>query len=153
MILSFCFWLIVFQLILLDILKCCFSPLLVYIFISIYVDNVSFSGILFLTCACLDEDRHEGHTYGHNMTCNDDCFNQLFETLSSDKLSSQQRKNHCDSLHSIAGALMYSTLCRNILSDLPEHRAVADKGGPSYRELLCTSDHMKITYSCTEKNI
>jgi len=31
---------------------------------------------------------------------------------------------------------MYSTLCRNILSDIKEHRAVADKGGISYRELL-----------------
>jgi len=85
-----------------------------------------------------DEDHHEEHSY--NVTCNDDCFSQMFDKLASDKLSSQEREKHCDSLHGIARSLMYSRLCRNILSDLPEHRAVADKGGTSYRELLCTSD-------------
>ena len=84
-----------------------------------------------------DEDRHEDHTYGHNVTCNDVCFNELFEKLENDKLSSSERKEHCNSLHSIGGSLMYSTLCRNILSDIPEHRLIADTSGVSYRELLC----------------
>ena len=83
-----------------------------------------------------DEDRHEEHAYGHNVTCNDKCFKQLFDKLASDKLSSAERKQHCNALHSIGGSLMYSTLCRNILSDVKEHRVVADKGGVSYRELL-----------------
>jgi len=95
----------------------------------------------FLSCICvcviLDEDLHDEHSYGHNVTCNDECFRQLFVTLGSDKLSSEQRIQHCNSLHSIGGSLMYSTLCRNILSDIPEHRAAADKGGVSYRELSC----------------
>jgi len=82
----------------------------------------------------LDEDRHEEHHFGHNVTCNDACFSQLFDKLASDKLSSEERAENCNSLHSIGGSLMYSTLCRNILSDIPEHRIVADKGGVSYRK-------------------
>lgn len=88
-------------------------------------------------CVILDEDRHDEHTYGHNVTCNDACFSQLFDQLASDKLSSQERTEHCNSLHSVGGSLMYSTLCRNILSDIAEHRAVADKDGVSYRESSC----------------
>jgi len=87
-------------------------------------------------CFFSDEDRHDDHTFGHNITCNDACFKQIFDKLTSDKLSSLERSEHCNSLHSIAGSLMYSTLCRNILSDIPEHRREADKGGVSYRELL-----------------
>lgn len=91
-------------------------------------------------CVCVsDEDRHDEHTFGHNVTCNEACFNELFVKLASDKLSSQERGKHCSSLHSIAASLMYSTLCRNILSDIPEHRRQADKGSTSYRELPCTS--------------
>ena len=77
-----------------------------------------------------DEDQKEA--------CNDDCFSKLFNKLKSDKLSSQERQDHCNSLHSVGGSLMYSTLCRNILSDIREHRAVADKNGVSYRESLCS---------------
>ena len=72
------------------------------------------------------------------MTCNDACFNKLFNKLKSDKLSIHERQDHCNSLHSVGGSLMYSTLCRNILSDIREHRAVADKNGVSYRESLCS---------------
>jgi len=90
-----------------------------------------------------DEDRHEEHTFGHNVTCNDACFSQLFDKLTNDKLSSHERKEQCGSLHSIGGSLMYSILCRNILSDIKEHRAVADKDGVKYRELLC-----RCVYTC-----
>ena len=91
-----------------------------------------------VTCLCvsLDEDLQEEFV-GQNVTCNDACFGQLFDKLASDKLSSKERVEHCNSLHSIGGSLMYSTLCRNILSDIPEHRAVADKGGSSYRKSSC----------------
>ena len=92
-----------------------------------------------MRCVCLfslDEDRHEDHGLGHNITCNDACFKKIFDKLTSDKLSSRERNKHCISLHSVSGSLMYSTLCRNILSDIPEHRRKADKGGVSYRELL-----------------
>ena len=89
-------------------------------------------------CVIVDEDRHDEHSFGHNITCNEDCFSQLFDKLASDKLSPEERTDHCNSLHSIGGSLMYSTLCRNILSDIPEHRAVADKDGVSYRESSCS---------------
>jgi len=85
----------------------------------------------------LDEDRHEEDHFGHNVTCNDACFGRLFDKLASDKLSSHERTDHCNSLHSISGSLMYSMVCRNILSDIPEHRAIADKGGSSYRKSSC----------------
>ena len=84
-----------------------------------------------------DEDRHEEHRYGHNVTCNDACFNKVFSKLASDRLSTSERRETCSALHSIGGSLMYSLLCRNILSDIHDHRVVADKGGTSYRELLC----------------
>ena len=45
-----------------------------------------------------------------------------------------ERQEQCNLLHGIGGSLMYATLCRNILSDIPEHRLAADKGGISYRE-------------------
>ena len=90
-----------------------------------------------------DEDRHEEHHYGHNMTCNEVCFSNLFEKLATDRLSSSERRQHCNDLHSIGGSLMYSTLCRNILSDIKEHRAIADRGGVSYRKFLALLFNMK----------
>ena len=90
-------------------------------------------------CVCVDEDLHDEHAFGHNITCNDACFSQLFDKLASDKLSIEERTEHCNSLHSIGGSLMYSMLCRNVLSDLPDHRAIADKGGISYRESSCST--------------
>jgi len=100
---------------------------------------------LFLKSACtlshifviLGEHRYKERYSGRNITCNDACFSQLFDKLASDKLSSEERAENCNSLHSIGGSLMYSTLCRNILSDIPEHRAIADKGGSSYRKSSC----------------
>jgi hypothetical protein len=83
-----------------------------------------------------DEDRHEEHRFGHNVTCNADCFERVLSRLSSETVSKAERAEHCESLHSISGSLMYSTLCRNILSDIQEHRAIANKGGTAYRGLL-----------------
>jgi len=87
-------------------------------------------------CAA-DEDLHVEHYYGHNITCNDACFKKLFEKLANEHLSPHDRHEHCNSLHSVGGAMMYSILCRNILSDIPKHRHKADRGGVSYRELSC----------------
>jgi hypothetical protein len=105
--------------------------------------------LVILCCVRTDEDRHDEHSYGNNITCNDECFNGLFKKLSVDTLSAGERRTQCQSLHSVAGSLMYSALCRNILSDLAEHRdaaaAAAGKVATKYREYT-GSPFMSVVY-------
>lgn len=83
------------------------------------------------------KDESEDHeAYLNEKMCNEDCFDNLWRNLSNPRLSFSERQSQCHLLHAVSSAYMYSTLCRNILSDLKEHREVADKHGKVHRGLL-----------------
>ena len=86
------------------------------------------------------EDESEDHeAYLNEKMCNEDCFDNLWRNLSNPRLSFSERQSQCHLLHAVSSAYMYSTLCRNILSDLKEHREVADKHGKVHRKHLALS--------------
>ena len=81
-----------------------------------------------------DTDKHNADEFDESKRCNEECFKELWKNLDDEKLSPGDRQKTCQSLHTVSGAYMYSMLCRNILSDLKEHREAADTGSKKYRE-------------------
>lgn len=98
---------------------------------------IDYEELILIQNSNMDESIEDHETFLKDKMCNKDCFDDLWKNLSNtQQLSYLGRQRQCHSLHAISSAYMYSQLCRNILSDLSEHRRLADKNGRKYRGLL-----------------
>lgn len=114
------------------------SCLLLPCFPAYWVYRIHDPCYFILLDADMDESIEDHETFTKDRTCNEDCFQELWRNFSSgQQMSYSNRKRQCHSLHAVSSAYMYSRLCRNVLSDLGEHRQVADKGGKKYRKHRC----------------